>query len=229
MYPKSRSSLPLTGKTKRQRVLRCSVASNVNNHRVAASDFDFRFGPDGNSGALYCDPTLWDVGVKSVGNDDISAPFTTTFFFPPPHTICTTSITTYVRIELSGARRAFAYVACHSFVALKPGQTDWAVAGSLALCEFVGSVSSPRVVRIVDAGRPTDSSIRLLLLKLGWTFTVFLVLVLVCDEVGHRNSSRARLWDNFFFSQQSILRILATVMTVKLRCGKAMHRIRCVN
>ena len=27
---------------------------NDHNHRVAASDVDFRFDPDGNSGALYC-------------------------------------------------------------------------------------------------------------------------------------------------------------------------------
>ena len=27
---------------------------NGNVHRVAASDVDFRFDPDGNSGALYC-------------------------------------------------------------------------------------------------------------------------------------------------------------------------------
>ena len=28
--------------------------ANDQNHRVAASDVEFRFGPDGNSGALYC-------------------------------------------------------------------------------------------------------------------------------------------------------------------------------
>ena len=31
-----------------------SLPHNAHNHRVAASDVDFRFGPDGNSGALYC-------------------------------------------------------------------------------------------------------------------------------------------------------------------------------
>jgi hypothetical protein len=30
------------------------LRSNDHNHRVAASDVDFRFGPDGNSGALFC-------------------------------------------------------------------------------------------------------------------------------------------------------------------------------
>jgi hypothetical protein len=35
-----------------------SIKFNVQNHRVAASDVDFRFGPVGNSGAFFCYPTI---------------------------------------------------------------------------------------------------------------------------------------------------------------------------
>jgi len=34
------------------------LPDNDPNHRVAASDVDFRFGPNGNSGALYCYATI---------------------------------------------------------------------------------------------------------------------------------------------------------------------------
>ena len=46
------------------------MADNDHNHRVAASDFDFRFGPDGNSGALFCYLPLsvsgWQYTFKDV-------------------------------------------------------------------------------------------------------------------------------------------------------------------
>ena len=36
----------------------CVERDNVQNHRVAASDVDFTFGPAGNSGAFFCYPTI---------------------------------------------------------------------------------------------------------------------------------------------------------------------------
>ena len=38
-----------------------NLANNDQNHRVAASDVDFDFGPAGNSGAFFCYPLLFGL------------------------------------------------------------------------------------------------------------------------------------------------------------------------